>query len=51
MKKSFQSCLGGHPLSEYYNKLNSIFFEVDYRRANDMECANDIEELRIKSIY
>ena len=33
-------------LSEYYNKLNSIFLELDYRRLNDMECGNDIEKLR-----
>ena len=46
MKKSFQSRQGGHPLSEYYNELNSIFLELDYRRLNDMECINDIEKLR-----
>ena len=44
MKKSFQSCQGGHPLSEYYNELNSIFLELDYCRPNDMECTNDIEK-------
>ena len=38
MKKSFQSSQGGRPLSEYYNGLNSIFFKLDYRRPNDMEC-------------
>ena len=41
MKKSFQSRQGGRPLSDYYNELNSIFLELDYRRPNDMECAND----------
>ena len=46
MKKSFQSCQGGRPLSEYYNELNSIFLELDYRRPNDMECTADIEKLR-----
>ena len=46
MKKSFQSRQGGCPLSEYYNELNSIFLELDYRRPNDMKCTNDIEKLR-----
>ena len=46
MKKSFQSSHEGHPLSEYYNELNSIFLELDYHRPNDMECANDNEKLR-----
>ena len=31
IKKSFQSCQGGHPLAEYYNGLNSIFMELDYQ--------------------
>ena len=51
MKKSFQSRHGGRPLSEYYNELNSIFLELDYRRPNDMECTNDIEKLRIEFRY
>ena len=44
MKKSFQSRQGGRPLSKYYNELNSIFLELDYRRPNDMECVKDIEK-------
>ena len=50
MKKSFQSRQGGLPLLEYYNELNSIFLELDYRRHNDMECTNDIEKLRKRTI-
>ncbi|WJX78395.1 hypothetical protein P8452_61623 [Trifolium repens] len=46
MKKYFQSCQEGRPLSEYYNELNSIFLELDYRRPNDMSCLNDVEKLR-----
>ena len=46
MKKLLQSRQGGRPLFEYYNELDSIFLELDYRRLNDMECANDIEKLR-----
>ena len=46
MTNSFQSRQGGYPLLEYYNKLNSIFLELDYHRHNDMECVNDIEKLR-----
>ncbi|KAL5699976.1 hypothetical protein ACHQM5_025485 [Ranunculus cassubicifolius] len=46
MKKSFQSRQGGRPLAEYYNELNSIFLELDYRRPNDMTCTTDIEKLR-----
>jgi vacuolar-type H+-ATPase subunit I/STV1 len=46
MKKSFQSRQEGRPLSEYYNELNSIFLELDYRRPNDMSCPNDVEKLR-----
>ena len=43
---SFQSCQRGRHLLEYYNELNSIFLELDYRRPNDMECTNGIEKLR-----
>ena len=46
MKKSFQLRQGGRPLAEYYNELNSIFMELDYRRPNDMTCAADIEKYR-----
>lgn len=46
MKKSFQSRQGGRPLADYYNELNSIFLELDYRRPNDMGCPADIEKLR-----
>ncbi|KAK0578998.1 hypothetical protein LWI29_019472 [Acer saccharum] len=34
----------GQPLTEYYNKLNSVFMELDYRRPNDMECTADSEK-------
>ena len=50
MKKSFQSRQGSRPLSEYYNELNSIFLELDYRRPNYMECTNDIEKLRKRTV-
>ena len=50
MKKSFQSRQGGRPLSKYYNELNSIFLELDYCRPNDMECTNDIEKLRKRTV-
>ena len=46
MKKSFQSRQGGCPLVEYYNELNSIFMELDYRRPNDMTCVADIKKQR-----
>ena len=46
MKKSFQSRQGGCPLVEYYNELNSIFMELDYRRPNDMMCVADIKKQR-----
>jgi hypothetical protein len=46
MKKYFQSCQEGRPLSEYYNELNSIFLELDYRRPNDMSCLNEVEKYR-----
>ena len=46
MKKSFQSHQGGHPFSENYNELNSIFLELDYCRLNDTEYTNDIEKMR-----
>ena len=44
MKISFQSHQGGHPFVEYYNELNSIFIELDYRMPNDMMCVTDIEK-------
>ena len=50
MKKSFQSRQEGHPLSEYYNELSSIFLELDYRKPNDMECTNDIKKLRKRTV-
>ena len=34
------------PFVEYYNELNSIFIELDYRRSNDMMCVTDIEKQR-----
>lgn len=46
MKRSFQSRQGGRHLADYYNELNSIFLELDYRRPNDMGCPTDIEKLR-----
>ena len=46
MKKSFQSHQGGRPFLEYYNELNSIVIELDYRRSNDMMCVIDIEKQR-----
>ena len=44
MKKYFQSHQGGRPFVEYYNELNSIFMELDYRRPNDMMCVTNIEK-------
>ncbi|KAJ4706604.1 Retrovirus-related Pol polyprotein from transposon TNT 1-94 [Melia azedarach] len=50
MKKSFQSRQVGRPLAEYYNELNSIFLELDYRRLNDMTCPTDIEKQRRRTV-
>lgn len=50
IKKSFQSSQGGRPISEYYNGLNSLFLELDYRRPIAMECPNDIDKFRTCTI-
>ena len=44
MKKTFQLRQDGRLLTEYYNELNSVFMELDYRRPNDMECTADSEK-------
>ncbi|KAK0591880.1 hypothetical protein LWI29_009658 [Acer saccharum] len=44
MKKTFQLRQDGQPLIEYYNELNSIFIELDYRRPNDIECTANSEK-------
>ncbi|KAK0598285.1 hypothetical protein LWI29_033284 [Acer saccharum] len=44
MKKTFQLRHDGRPLKEYYNELNSVFMELDYRRPNDKECTVNSEK-------